>query len=176
MECCLIPLDDLDKKILQQLSIGICSYEDLANQCKVTRNTVYRRIALMEDKGIIKNTTSCIINLDQLDIIPISIAVKINSSEINTACKVLASYKSVRLLFRSFGDYNLNIIAFSQKGDEGKIIQTINRILEDFSINDIKVSVGFIWEKIDLSTVDLATFSDKLEVTEEPQIIQRAVS
>ena len=176
MESWSMPLDDLDKKILQHLSIGICSYEDLANQCKVTRNTVYRRIALLEEKGIIKNTISCIINLDQLDIIPISIYVKINSSEINNACKVLASYKSVRLLFRSFGDHNLNIIAFSQKGNEGKIIQTINRILEDFTVTDIKVSVGFIWEKIDLTTVDLTTLSDKFEVTEEPQIIQRAES
>lgn len=67
-------VDDLDKKLLQYLSTGTNSYVELARVCKVTRNTIYRRIASLENKGIIKNTIRCIINLDQIDIAPYALA------------------------------------------------------------------------------------------------------
>jgi DNA-binding Lrp family transcriptional regulator len=61
-------VDDLDKRLLQHLSSGISSYEELARNCNVTRNTVYRRIAVLERKGIIKKTVRSIIDYNQLEI------------------------------------------------------------------------------------------------------------
>ena len=40
----------LDRKIIQYLSTGINSYQELARICGVTRNTVYRRIAPLKIK------------------------------------------------------------------------------------------------------------------------------
>ncbi len=147
-------LDKLDKRILQDLSSGISSYEELARTCKVTRNTVYRRIAALERRGIIKNTIRCNVNFDQLGITPICVAIKIAQMDLDKACKLLSAHKNVRLLLRTFGSHNLNFIAFCQKGQEGEVIESINVALENLSVSDIDISVGFVWEKTDLSTIE----------------------
>ena len=97
-------LDDLDKKILQNLSVGTSSYEELAKTCNVSRNTVYRRIASLENKGIIKSVLQCSINLEELDITPITIGAKILQSEQEKAVRLLSANSHVRLLLRTYGD------------------------------------------------------------------------
>lgn len=144
-------LDDLDKKLIQYLSIGTGSYEELARLCNVTRNTVYRRIAALENKGIIKNTIGCVINLDQLDISPVCIEARIAQSEQGNALNLLASHLNVRLLWRTYGDYDLHLVAFCQKGNEGQTIQGLRALLEKLNATHICASIGFVWKKMDLT-------------------------
>lgn len=152
-------IDDLDKRILQYLSIGTSSYEELARMCNVTRNTVYRRIASLENRGIIKNTIKCSINLDQLDITPICVGATVALADQDKAFNLLASNSSVRLLWRTYGDHNITFVVFCPKGSEGEIIHGIRALLEDLNASDICVSVGFVWEKMDMTP-----FGDQPEV------------
>jgi DNA-binding Lrp family transcriptional regulator len=162
-------LDDLDKKILQYLSAGTSSYEELARTCNVTRNTVYRRIAALENKGIIKNTLHCVINLEQMDITPVTIGVTIPRVKEDKAINLLATNKNVRFLWRTYGDHNLTLVAFCPKGKEGDIIQDIRGVLEELNAQAIHVSVGFVWEKMNYSPFD----DDQSEVEEKiTQIIE----
>jgi DNA-binding Lrp family transcriptional regulator len=147
-------LNDLDRKLIKYLSGGINSYEDLAHQCEVTRNTVYRHIAALERQGIIRNTTRCILNFEQLDISAICIAAKISPNNLNTACQELSAHKSVRLLLRSFGNHNVNLVAFCKKGKEGEFIQSITKVFESFNVTDLDISVGFTWVKSDLEFIE----------------------
>ena len=140
-------LDELDKKILQNLSAGTSSYEELARTCNVTRNTVYRRIASLENKGIIKNTLNCIVNMEQMDITPVTIGIKIPQISIDKAIIMLAANQSVRFLWRTYGDYNLALVAFCEKGQEGEVIQDIRGVLEELNAEQVCVSVGFVWKK-----------------------------
>jgi DNA-binding Lrp family transcriptional regulator len=144
----------LDKKILRNLSVGTSSYEELARTCNVSRNTVYRRIAALESKGIIKNIIQCSINLEQLDITPITIGAKILQSEQEKAVRLLAVNRNVRLLMRTYGDSNVTMIVFCSKGKEGEIIQRMNLILEECNATCVNVSVGISWEKMDLTPFD----------------------
>jgi DNA-binding Lrp family transcriptional regulator len=164
-------LDDLDKRILQFLTVGISSYEDLARNCNVTRNTVYRRVAALEKRGIIKNIVRCNLDFGQLEITPICIAIKIAQTDIDKACCLLSAHTNVRLLLRSFGDHNLNLIAFCPKGEEGKVIQSITSVLENFSATDVDVSVGFVWEKSDLTSIE-----DHVEVERKiSRVIEKSI-
>ncbi|MCL5876455.1 MAG: Lrp/AsnC family transcriptional regulator [Candidatus Bathyarchaeota archaeon] len=164
-------MDDLDKKILQLLTVGISSYEDLARSCNVTRNTVYRRIAALEKKGIIKNIIRCNVDFGQLEITPVCVSIKLAQADIDKACCLLSAHKNVRLLLRSFGDHNLNLLAFCPKGKEGEIIQSITSILENFSTTCIDISVGFVWEKTDLTSIeDQFTFEEKISGVIEKNI------
>ena len=147
-------LDDLDKKILQYLSAGTSSYEELARTCNVTRNTVYRRISSLENRGIIKNTLNCIINLDQMDITPITIGVTIPQTDLDKAINILTTNKNIKFLWRTYGDHNLSLVAFCAKGKEGEIIQDIRSVLEELHAQLIDVSVGFVWEKMNYSPFD----------------------
>jgi DNA-binding Lrp family transcriptional regulator len=149
-----LALDELDKKIIRYLSHGISSYEDLAQHCEVTRNTVYRRIAALERQMIIKNTTRCIVNLEQLNLSAICIAATVSPNNLSNACQELSKHKNVRLLLRSFGDHNLNLIAFCNKGNEGELIQSLTKIFESYNISALDISVGFTWEKTDLNSIE----------------------
>jgi len=161
-------LDDLDKKILQYLSAGTSSYEELARTCNVTRNTVYRRIAALENRGIIKNTLHCIVNLERMEITPVTIGVTIPQTELDKAINILATNKNVKFLWRTYGDHNLSLVAFCSKGKEGEIIQDIRAVLEELNAQLIHVSVGFVWEKMNYSP-----FDDQSEIEEKiTQIIE----
>ena len=155
-------LDELDKKILQYLSSGTSSYEELAHTCNVTRNTVYRRIAALENRGIIKNTLNCIVNLERMDITPVTIGVTIPQTEVDKAINMLAINSSVRFLWRTYGEHNLVLVAFCAKGKEGEIIQEISAGLEKLNAEAIHISVGFVWEKMSYSP-----FADQTEIEEK---------
>lgn len=147
-------LDPLDRKIIQFLSSGTSSYEELARTCNVTRNTVYRRIAALENKGIIRNTLSCVVNLEQMDITPVIIGVKISQTNLDKVINLLSTNRSVRFLWRTYGDHNLTLVAFCAKGREGEIIQGIRGILEELNAERICISIGFVWEKMNYSPFD----------------------
>ena len=147
-------MDDLDKRIIQYLSLGTNSYQELACNCNVTRNTIYRRIASLEKGGVIKNTISCIINLDKIDVIPIIIGAKIEEQRRDKILNLLAINGGVRFLWKTFGDHNVSMVAFCSKGEEGEIIHEIKGLLEEYGAVNICVSVGFEWEKMNYSPFD----------------------
>jgi DNA-binding Lrp family transcriptional regulator len=147
-------LDALDKKILQNLSTGTNSYEQLARTCNVTRNTIYRRITTLEKKGIIKNTIRCNINFDQLDITPIIIGAKVPVVDLDRTLNLLAAHKNVRFLWRTYGGFNVSLVAFCPKGQEGESIQSIKAIFESVNVMAVNVSTGFVWEKMEFAPFD----------------------
>ena len=155
-------LDHLDRKIIQYLTSGINSYQELARTCGITRNTVYRRIAALENKGVIKNTLRCIVNLEQMDITPVTIGVTIQQTNIDKAINLLRINRNIRFLWRTYGEHNLTIVAFCPKGREGNTIQDIKAILEELTTEHICVSVGYVWEKMDYTP-----FGDQLEIEEK---------
>jgi DNA-binding Lrp family transcriptional regulator len=164
-------LDDLDKKILRHLSEGTCSYEELARNCNVTRNTVYRRIASLEKSGIIKNTLRCIVDFDKLDVTSMVIGAKVPYIDLEKTLNLLATHRNVRLLLRSYGDHNVSLVAFCFKGKEGEVIQSINSILEEVNATNVSVSVGFSWEKMDLTTFDDQIVAEpKIEIIKKQAI------
>ena len=158
----IMALDYVDRKIIQYLSSGINSYQELARTCGITRNTVYRRIAVLENKGIIKNTLRCIINLEQMNITPVTIGVRIQQTNIDKAINVLRINSNIRFLWRTYGEHNLTLVAFCPKGKEGIIIQDIKAILEELNTEHICVSVGYGWEKMDYTP-----FGDQWETEEK---------
>lgn len=155
-------LDELDRKIIQFLSYGVSSYQELARTCNVTRNTIYRRIATLENEGIIKNTLHCVVNLDQMDLVSVTIGVKIHQSNQDRAINLLTTNGNVRFLWRTYGDHDLTLVAFCPKGEEGKVIQDIRAVLEELNAEHICVSVGFVWEKMNYSP-----FGDQTEIEEK---------
>ncbi len=162
-------MDELDKKILRRLCAGIGSYEELAKVCDVTRNTVYRRIAALERDGIIKSTLRCLVNFDQLGIFTVIVGAKVSVSEQDKAFNLLASDGNVRFLWRTFGEHNVVLVAFCQKGEEGELIQKMRFIFESVKAADITVSTGFVWKKMELSP-----FGEDTEIEKKlDQIIEK---
>jgi len=127
---------------------------------------VYRRITILEEKGIIKNTLRCIVNLEQLDITVVNIGAKISLINQDRAVALLSINKHVRFLWRSYGTHNLILIAFCSKGKEGEIINELRSLLENLGVEDLDVSIGYVWEKMNISP-----FEEEENETEISQIL-----
>jgi DNA-binding Lrp family transcriptional regulator len=145
-------LDSLDKNIVQCLSQGVYSYEQLAEKCNVTRNTKYRRITALEQQGILRNLTKCTVNYDKLNLSILCISAKITHANKEQAYANLKANPYVKLLWRCYGNHaNTLIVLFCPKGNEGQVIQDITAILEDYHAENVQTMVGFTWEKLDFS-------------------------
>jgi len=103
----------------------------------------------------IKNTIRCIINLEQMDITPLTIGIRISQTNQDKAIHQLKINGNVRFLWRTYGEHNLTLVAFCPKGREGEIIHEIKTILEELNVEHVCVSVGFVWEKMDYSLLVL---------------------
>jgi DNA-binding Lrp family transcriptional regulator len=169
-------IDDLDKQILQQMSKGISSYEELAQDCNVTRSTVYRRVTSLEKRGLIHRITRTIVDYEQLGIVTICFASKMSQANQKRAFTALKSHKKVKLLWRTYGDHNLIFLVFCERGDEGEIISEMKTLLEKHGATDVNVSVGFAWEKTDFSPFSDETPDEKqlkLYCSDDEQITSR---
>ena len=151
--------------------MGISSYEDLARECNVTRNTVYRRMNILEKKGVIQRITRIIPNYDKLDIVAVFVAAEIAEADQERALALIKANPGVKLLWRTYGNHNIIGIAFCSKGEEGQTIRKIKLILERFNAVEIKASVGYAWEKIDFTpfTDEVAGPTSKEETLVAPE-------
>jgi DNA-binding Lrp family transcriptional regulator len=144
-------IDDLDKRILQQMSKGISSYEELAKDCNVTRSTVYRRVTELEKEGYIRRITRTVVDYEKLDVRTICFACKVSEANQKRTFAALKTHKRVKLLWRTFGDHNVIFMVFCNRGEEGQAIGELRATLEKCGANEINVSVGFVWEKMDFT-------------------------
>jgi len=143
--------DQLDKKILQKMSKGINSYNELAKECNVTRSTIYRRVALLEKNGLLLRITRSAVDYEKLELVTLCLTLKVAFNSQEKVLNALKEHESVKFLWRAYGEYNIVAVAFCSKGTEGEIIAEIRGILEKWAGVDMKVSVGFAWEKMEFT-------------------------
>jgi len=133
------------------MSKGINSYEELAKKCHVTRSTVYRRISNMEKSNIVTHQLRVAVNFEKLDLVVVQFGLKVSNANMERVIDSLMDYKCVKMIWRTFGAYNLAVIMFCGKGDEGKRIYEMRDIFEKLQVDSFEVAVGFAWEKMDMT-------------------------
>ena len=146
-------LDDLDKKIIIELSEGVSSYAKLADKCGVGRNTVYRRINRLESQKIIDKTVRSIPNFTKLNLSAIAIMMDIAQSQVNRVIGFLKKQSQVKFLWKTFGSYNVTSVIICNRGEEGNCISNLREVLKKMRVTPTRfeTSISFSWEKIDFS-------------------------
>jgi DNA-binding Lrp family transcriptional regulator len=139
----------LDKNILQEMSRGVSSYDDLAQKLNVNRSTIYRRVRALERSKIISRQTRVSVNFAKLDLISILIGANISNDNAPRVIAYLSGHPCVKMIWQAFGVYNLFAVLFCEKGDEGNKIFEIRKILEDLQVDLFDISVGFKWQKME---------------------------
>jgi DNA-binding Lrp family transcriptional regulator len=143
--------DPVDKCLLQHLSNGVFSYEDLARKCGVSRNTVYRRVAVLEKKRVISRMVRSVLDYDQLNVVALCIGISVPEARQEEVVAFLRLNPKVKLLWRTYGRHNIISIVFCLKGREGETVHDLKSALEELGILDVDVSVGYRWDKTDFS-------------------------
>jgi len=146
-------LDELDKKIILHFSRGVYSYSELAEKCGVGRNTIYRRVNRLEAEDVIDKKVRAIPNFTKLNLSAICVMMDIAQSEASKVIGFLKNQAQVKLLWRTFGAYNLTTVIICSKGEEGRCISNLREILEKMkvTVNKFEASISFTWEKIDFA-------------------------
>jgi DNA-binding Lrp family transcriptional regulator len=146
-------LDELDMKILKYMSEGLYSYDDLAKRCGVGRNTVYRRIAKLEEKGVIKRKIMALPDFSKIGFSAVVIGMNLNPKDIDKAISFLKVQHQVKFLWRTYGHHDIIVTILCDKDDVGTCIYNLRKALEENNISVIKfdVSVSVIWEKMHIT-------------------------
>ena len=146
-----VVLDELDKKILHEICSGINSYDDLAKTLNVTRGTVYRRIEKLEKNNVIEKKIMAIPNFKVLNLSAIILGMEVAYDDTEKVIEALKQLPHIKLLWKCYGAHNLVAVLNCEKGSEGETITNLRQLLSKLKISAVHVSVGFEWEKVDIS-------------------------
>ncbi|MGB9741302.1 MAG: Lrp/AsnC family transcriptional regulator [Candidatus Bathyarchaeia archaeon] len=143
-------LDEVDMKILRYMGEGLYSYEDLAKRLGVGRNTIYRRIAKLEEKGIIKRRIAAIPDFSKIGFSAVVIGMNLNPKDVEKAISFLKVQHQVKFLWRTYGHHDVIATIICDKDNVGTCIYNLRKTLEDLNIqvNKFDISVSIIWEKM----------------------------
>ena len=144
-------IDELDKKIIQEMGKGINSYEALAKKCNVTRSTIYRRITRLEEMKVITRQTRVILEFEKLDRIAVAVGINVAQKDEQKVIDSLKKCDEVKMMWQTYGAHNLILIMICSKGDEGNKINKLRALLEEFTVKSVDICVGFGWEKMDMT-------------------------
>jgi len=130
-------IDELDKKIIQEMGRGINSYDSLAQKCNVTRSTIYRRVNRLEETKVITRQTRVVPNFEKLNRIALTVGINVAQKDEQKVIDALKNCDDIKMMWRTYGAYNLILITFCSKGDEGNKINKIRAILEEFTVKSV---------------------------------------
>ena len=146
-----VVLDELDKKILHEICQGIHSYDDLAKILNVTRGTVYRRIEKLEKNNVIEKKIMAIPNYKILNLSAICLGMEVSYDDTQKVIEAVCHLPNIKLVWKCYGVHNIVAILVCEKGDEGETITNLRQLLSKFSTSAYHISIGFEWDKIDIS-------------------------
>ena len=146
-----VALDELDKKILHEISTGIYSYDDLAKSLNVTRGTIYRRIEKLTENHVIEKKIMAMPNFKTLNLAAICIGMEVSFDDQEKVTEALKQLQHIKLLWKCYGAHNIVAILVCEKGNEGETITNLRQLLSKLNTGAYHISVGFEWEKVDLS-------------------------
>jgi len=144
-------LDELDKKILHELGSGIYSYDQLAQTCKVTRNTIYRRMNRLEEAHYIVKKIMAVPDLGKMGLSAICIGVDAAADDMNNIIDRIKQHPDTKTLWRTYGEHQIILVMICEKGCEGGAIEKLRESVKDFKIGKLHISIGYAWEKMDFS-------------------------
>lgn len=144
-------LDELDKRILHEMCTGIHSYDQLAQACGVTRNTIYRRVNKLEGQHYISKKIMAIPDFEKLGLSAIMIGMDVASQDFDKVTNVVKLDPTVKFLWRSYGNHQMVLVMVCEKGCEGGAIESLRQALREFDVDKMHISIGFKWEKVEFS-------------------------
>ncbi len=146
-------LDEIDKKIITHLCEGVSSYSKLADIVGVSRNTVYRRVKKLEEKKAVKEKNITIPNFGEIGYSFALIGMDVSPEDLDDALEFLKDQDKVKLLWKTYGFYEIIILLISEKDDLGDSVNEMRGELEkrDIEVRRYGVSPGISWEKLDFS-------------------------
>ncbi len=101
----------------------------------VSRNTVYRRIARLEEKGIIKRRITAVPDFSRIEYSAVVIGMNLNPKDVDKAISFLKVQHQVKFLWRTYGHHDIIVTILCDKDDVGTCIYNLRKALEELNIS-----------------------------------------
>ncbi len=132
---------------------GFKSYQDIADDLDVSRNTVYRRVNRLKDEKILKEEVHAIPDLSELGLTTIIIGLSLNMNNLEKAIDLFNKESNVKAIWETYGKHDLISIIISEKEKVGENIRNIKKKFQEskVKVKDFDVSTAISCEKLDLN-------------------------
>ncbi|MGM0405764.1 MAG: Lrp/AsnC family transcriptional regulator [Thermoplasmatota archaeon] len=146
-------LDDVDQKIMAHLCEGMNSYSKLADKVGVSRNTVYRRVKNLKEKGAIRDKDVTIPDIEKIGYSFALIGMDVSPEDLDEAIDYLKTQDNIKFLWKTFGFYEIIVLIISKQNQLGDSVNEMRGKLEsrNIEVRRYGVSPGISWEKLDFS-------------------------
>lgn len=133
-------MDEKDVEILEILrKDSRTSMGQIGDSLKVSKATISRRIAKLEDERVIMNY-SLEIDPSKLDIVKSLLCMQVKGSSVSHVIEDLSKYEEVRHIYKAFGDHHLVCEVYTKSVEDlYEMIQS--RILKNQSVTRIEVDI-----------------------------------
>ncbi|MDR0198324.1 MAG: Lrp/AsnC family transcriptional regulator [Methanomassiliicoccaceae archaeon] len=135
--------EEMDAKDIEILEIlrkdSRTSMSQIGDSLKISKATVSRRIAKLEDDKVIMNH-SLEIDPSKLDVVKSLLCLQVRGSSVSYVIDDLSRYEEVRYIYKSFGDHHLVCEVYTKNVEDlYEMIQS--RILKNQSVRSIEVNI-----------------------------------
>jgi len=157
----LFELDRKDIEILKMLKIDSrTTMGAIGESLGISKATVSRRVAKMEEDGIIRKY-SLEIDPSKMDLMKSLVFMQIVGNPVAIVIEQLKSNKEIGHIYKTFGDHNIICEIYTRSVDElYEMIQT--KLLKMPSIKNVEVDI--LVERVTMNVnADLAIYSSSLE-------------
>jgi len=135
--------EEMDSKDVEILEIlrkdSRTSMGQIGESLKISKATVSRRIAKLEEDKVITNN-SLEIDPSKLDVVKSLLCLQVRGSSVSFVIDDLSKYEEVRYIYKSFGDHHLVCEVYTKNVEDlYEMIQS--RILKNQSVRSIEVNI-----------------------------------
>lgn len=148
-----VNLDETDKKIIHHVCNGTYSHSELAELTGVSRNTVYRRLHRLEDKGVLKKRLMAFPDFEKVGFSSIIIGINVGLGGLEETIDFLKRLNRVKFLWKTYGEYEIVAVLMCDKENVGDCINNMKKALEklDAEINEFDAAPSVSWEKAEFT-------------------------
>lgn len=152
-------IDELDKRIISVLSKNSAvSYSTLADRVNTSRNTAYRRVKRLRNKGILLDEAESdrivdISKLNQLGISILLVRLNVNAEDVDITGELLEDLEEVKMIMESYGKFNFILLLMLERDEERSYLRDLRNKMSDSGIvvNNLETSQITTLKKIDFS-------------------------
>ena len=140
-------LDETDRELLSIISRkSNISYSELADELEISRNTAYRRVKKLKDIGAVKenfitNTSVDVLEFEKMGMTTLTLALGFGIDCLDEATDFLKGREEVKMLFETYGEYDVIAILFGREGRERELVSDLRQALEKEEIDLEKIEV-----------------------------------